>query len=172
MVPPVNEIPEPWASALDEAGYIDGRYRTEQRPSTRSLAREVGVHVTTLTRMFSGTTDTDHSTVVEVARALKRSPVEVSAWARQARAEAQQWDPPAAVHQLTKREQDALTELIVAMVAARKDGEGVGNSAASTRAGESPAVEGVRMRARTPSGPLPGSPSQERKRSPRRPAQR
>lgn len=139
----MNEIPEPWASAMVESGFVDGRVRTgPARPSTRSLASASGVHATTIARMIAGEVETDHQNVVRVAKALRLSPVTVSQWVGQARTERAPWEPPASVHQLTRREQSALSELINAMAAARE--EVVGNAehpAPTSTAGATPVEE-------------------------------
>lgn len=139
MVTPVNEIPEPWASSMIAAGFVDGRYKASNaRPSARALAEAVGVHTSTITRMFAGSASTDHQTVSDVADALGKSRVEVTQWVLQSRSVEQDWTPPAAVHQLTQREQEALTELINAIAAAREDHDDA-RTAPMYRAGGRPA---------------------------------
>lgn len=115
-----DDIPEPWHSAMLDAGLIDGRTRRNPRPSYRALATAVGVSTTTITRMVAGDVDTGSETVAAVARRLGRTPVEVSQWVNQARSVVSDWTPPAAVHELTEREQRALTELIMSMAAAKR----------------------------------------------------
>lgn len=168
----MNQLPEPWATALVTAGYTDPRYR-DDRPSLGALAEAAGLHTTTVSRMVHGRGNAKHENVVAVAEALRVDVVEVSSWVRQARTEEAPYEFPSEVHLLSRREQDAITELIRAMAEYRKDRESDGNPSPMSQAPVSgAAVEGVRMRARTPSGPLPGSPSQEPKRSPGRPARR
>ena len=165
----MSNIPEPWATAIIKAGYKDPRY-AEPTPSLRALAEEAGLHTTTVSKMVRGVGVAKVENVAAVAEKLGVDVRTVSDWVKQARAVSEPYVAPAEADLLTQRERDALTELIRAVTESRRSGDG--NAAASTQAGGSPAVEGVRMRARTPSGPLPGSPSQEPTRSPGRRARR
>jgi len=134
----MSQIPEPWASALVRAGFTDPRY-SDDRPSLGALAEAAGVHTTTVSRMVHGRGKPKHENVEAVAAALRVDVVEVSEWARQARTEAEPYRMPAEVNLLTRREQAAITELIRAMAEARREGEGSGDAAPKTPAGESPA---------------------------------
>src|SRR5690625_2595142 len=68
-------------------------------------------------------------------------------------------DPSASL--LTTEERAVINSLIRLLTEHRREhreDDGDGNAAPSTQAGGSPAVEGSRMRARSPSGPGPGTP--------------
>lgn len=118
-------IPEPWASAMIAARLTDSRYAHDV-PSLGRLAEESGVHTTTVSDLVYGRKKPKHATVVAVAQALGVDVVEVSRWSDHVRSVREPYRPPVEVNQLTDREQDALTLLIKAMAAARK--EAVGNA--------------------------------------------
>lgn len=113
----MTEIPEPWASAMVKQHLTDPRYRDE-RPSLGQLAEAANLHTTTVSRMVHGKTAPSQARVQAVADALHVDPVEVSRWVRQARSVSTPYVMPAEVHQLTEREQQAITELIRSMAAA------------------------------------------------------
>lgn len=101
------------------AGLTDPRY-SDPRPSLNQLGLVSGVHTTTVSRMVHGKGVPDPDNVARVAAALRRPVVEVSEWVRQARTEDQPYTPPSEVNLLSRREQDAINELIRAMAQSRK----------------------------------------------------
>lgn len=124
----MSQIPEPWATAMVRAGMTDPRYY-EPRPSMGRLAEAAGVHTTTVSRMVHGLKRPDPANVAAVAAALRLSPVEVSGWVNQARSVQAEYVPPAEVNLLTRREQDALSELIRSIAATREQVTGDGRDA-------------------------------------------
>lgn len=118
----MHNIPEPWHTAMVEARMVDPRYNYD-RPSLSRLAEEAGVHTTTVSRMVKGTSTTRPEHVAAVAEALRVDVRIVSEWVNQDRSEARPYEVPAEVNLLTKRQQEALTELIRS-IAATQQGEG------------------------------------------------
>src|SRR5690606_35182546 len=123
MVAAMTSTPDRWDAALVRDGFVDPRYK-DDRPSRSRLAEKVGVHTTTISHMITGKRSTDPATVAAVADALGVDVVEVSRWVNQARSQAKPYKVPAQVDLLTQRQQDALTELILAMAAGRREDGG------------------------------------------------
>ena len=115
----MSEIPEPWASALVSAGLTDPRY-TDDRPSMSRLAVAIGVHTSTVSAMINGRKGTSSATVAATAEALGVDVITVAGWVGQAWSVQEPYRVPDEVNALTKREQDAISELIRAMAAARQ----------------------------------------------------
>jgi len=132
----MSNIPEPWHTAMVEARMVDPRY-TDDRPSLSRLAEVAGIHTTTVSRMVKGTAATKPEHVEAVAEALRVDVRTVSKWVNQARTEVAPYKVPEEVNLLTKRQQDALTELIRSMAVEREGGEHVKSSApiATSQAG-------------------------------------
>ena len=114
----MSQVPEPWATAMIEVGFTDPRY-DDPRPSMSRLAEAAGVHTTTVSRMVHGLKRPDPANVARVADALRRDVREVSGWVRQARTAPIEYTVPSEVNLLTRREQDAISELIRAIAATR-----------------------------------------------------
>jgi len=118
----MNSIPEPWATAIVAAGYKDPRF-DEPTPSLRALGEAAHLHTTTVSRMVQGKGVAKVENVAAVAEALGVDVRSVSEWVRQARAEVEPYVPPAEADLLTRRERDALTELIRAVTESRRAGD-------------------------------------------------
>lgn len=160
-----DNIPDPWRSAAERRGI---------RPSYRPLGDRAGMAHETVRRVISGQSVSTRS-VRKLADALGVDVEKIHEWRDEAGPDyGAMFEPDPSASLLTTEERAVINSLIRLLTEHRREREDKadGNATPITRAGESPAVEGVRMRARIPSGPLLGSPSQERKRSPRRPAQR
>lgn len=121
----MSNIPEPWATAMIEAGFKDPRY-ADDRPSLGALADAAGIHTTTVSRMVHKTGAAKTQNVAAVARALRKDVVEVSAWVRQARTETEPYTAPPEADLLNRRERAALDELIRAVTETRREGGGHG----------------------------------------------
>lgn len=143
----MSSIPEPWATAIVTAGYKDPRF-DEPTPSLRALGEAAHLHTTTVSRMVQGKGVAKVENVAAVAEALGVDVRTVSEWVRQARAEVEPYVPPAEADLLTRRERDALTELIRAVTESRRAGDG--NASARYQAGVSPAPDAVVTDADTP----------------------
>src|SRR5699024_11778125 len=115
---------------ISRAGYTDPRYR-EDRPSFSRLAEAAGLHTTTVSRLVRGVGKPKPGVVEAVAAALGVDVRFVSEWAQQVRSETRPYEPPAEVNLLTRREQDAVTELIRA-IAAREERTGEPQGTTST----------------------------------------
>lgn len=116
-------VPEPWASALVRAQFTDPRY-ADDRPSLSQLAEAARLHPTTVSKMIRGVGRAKVENVAAVADALGVDVVEVSGWVKQARSRAKPYSVPTEVDLLTEREQDALSELIRAIAAGRREDGG------------------------------------------------
>lgn len=126
----MNTPADQWTEAIIRAGYTDPRYR-EDRPSFSRLAEAAGLHTTTVSRLVRGVGKPKPGVVEAVAAALGVDVRFVSEWAQQVRSETRPYEPPAEVNLLTRREQDAVTELIRA-IAAREERTGEPQSTTST----------------------------------------
>lgn len=135
----MSDIPEVWAKAMIEAGFIDRRFTQVPTPSLRALADAAGLHPTTVSRMVSGRGVAKVENIAAVAEKLGVDVVKVSGWVRQTREETEPYDIPPEVDLLTRRERDALTELIRAVTESRRTGDG--NAAASKHAEGSSALD-------------------------------
>lgn len=125
----MNTPADQWTEAIIRAGYTDPRYR-EDRPSFSRLAEAAGLHTTTVSRLVRGVGKPKPGVVEAVAAALGVDVRFVSEWAQQVRSETRPYEPPAEVNLLTRREQDAVTELIRA-IAAREERAGEPESTTS-----------------------------------------
>jgi transcriptional regulator with XRE-family HTH domain len=105
------EIPEPWATALVEAGCVDPR-GTVDRPSLRQLSDRTGIAVTTLTNLVTGRRRTTQDNIDRVAAALGKSPRLVTEWAGRQRTIGTPYAPPADASLLDDRERRAVDEMI------------------------------------------------------------
>lgn len=134
----MNQVPEPWASALVKAGLTDPRY-ADDRPSLRQLASAIGRTASTVSNMVYGRKSTSPATVAAAADALHVDVRQVSSWVNQGRSVREPYRVPDEVNNLTQRQQDAISELIRAMAEGRE--EVVGNAehpAPMNPTGESP----------------------------------
>jgi hypothetical protein len=112
----VNEVPEPWASAMIAKDFMHG-----QRPSIRALARAAGIgSAETVRQMIYAARVPDPDTVDRVASALGKSPVEVSRWVSQERTTRKPYKMPQEIALLTDDEQAAVTGLIKAIAKGRR----------------------------------------------------
>ncbi len=162
----IREVPEPWATRMVERGYT----RRDGGANISELARKAGLAVETVRRVVHGIGTPGPETVAALVDKLG---ADVEDWTGQ-HVTAGPYVPPSESALLTGPQRDALTDLIRAIAAGQRQRAGDKNVEApmSQAPVSGAAVEGVRMRARTPSGPLPGSPSQEPTRSPGRRARR
>lgn len=112
----MNTPAEQWTEAIIRAGYTDPRYK-EDRPSFSRLAEAAGLHTTTVSRLVNGVGTPKPGVVEAVAKALRVDVRFVAEWAHQVRTESKPYEPPAEVNLLTRREQDAITELIRSIAA-------------------------------------------------------
>lgn len=114
-----SDVPEPWASAMLDARVVDPRYG---RPSWSALAREVGVHTSTITAMVNGTRETSPEIIERVAIALRQTPRTISQWLNVVEVR-EAYEPPEESRYLTDAERAAISALISAIAAERKAGD-------------------------------------------------
>lgn len=145
-----REVPEPWATAMIEAGHVDPRYKTDVA-SMRQLADAAGTTTSTISAMVTGSRDTDGEILNRVAAALMVDPKVVFGWAGRARSQGRPFEPHRDADLLTAEEQDAVNELIrLLALAKRKAGEHGGNTAATSNV---TAIAARRNPKRKPKGP-------------------
>ncbi len=114
---PRRDVPEPWATAMREAGVGDPR---NGHPSWSALGRKIGgVHASTLIAMADGSRATDRETIAAVAKALKLDAREVAAWIPRATAFGEIYEGPSESRLLTDDERSALSTLIKAIAKSR-----------------------------------------------------
>lgn len=152
---------EPWASALVNARFVDPRYADEDRPSLSRLAEAAKLHPTTVSKMVRGVGRAKVENVAAVAAALNVDVREVFRWVKQARSQAEPYQMPAEVDLLTEREQEAISELIRAMAAGRREaGEEHERSAPTSAVEEDPEVpspDDIMSSGSTPDPPPPSA---------------
>lgn len=110
--------PEDWAAAMERKGIS----------SERHLAREVGVHQTTIGSMLRGTRATKPVTLRKVADVLGVDIETVSRWAQQALTSHGPYEPPARTELLSPTQRQALNAVITAMLEGHEDGESRGDT--------------------------------------------
>lgn len=116
----MTDIPEPWATALVEAGLVDPRGR-DDRPSLRQLSERTGIATTTLSQMVQGGRRTRQDNIDRVADALRVDPRKVAEWVGRARTVAKPYDPPPVASLLDERERKAIDEVINLLARGKMD---------------------------------------------------
>lgn len=112
-----NTIPEPWATWLLDAGFVDPR-GASNRPSMRRLAEAANLSNSTIANTLHGRTTPSAEVLSAISDALRVPLREVHAAAGVAATDARRpYEWPAEADQLTTRQRSAVTELIRAMVA-------------------------------------------------------
>lgn len=112
--------------------------------SLRRLADLAGIAHTGATRVVHGDNLPNAETVEALAKALNVPASTIYKLTHGQKVEVRHWHPPAEVHRLTKREQDAVTEMIRVIASAHDQREDVGDddsSAAISGAGGTPAED-------------------------------
>ena len=102
----MNEIPEPWATAAEQAGI---------RQTLRGVAEAARISHVTVGRLISEGR-TSPATITAVATALRVEPAKVYEWAHVQVSDWGPWSPPLRAHKLSPRARAALAELILAIV--------------------------------------------------------
>ena len=102
----MNEIPEPWATAAEQAGI---------RQTLRGIAEAARISHVTVGRLI-GEGRTSPATITAVATALRVEPAKVYEWAHVEVSDWGPWTPPILAHRLSPRARAALSELILAIV--------------------------------------------------------
>ena len=100
---------------MDEAGVS----------SLTRLAEVAGLSQTTVTRTVHRDHTPGDSTITALAKALRVPAKEIYKLTHGQEIQSRPWEPPAEVHRLSKRSQDAVTEIIRAMAAEQAQGEEV-----------------------------------------------
>lgn len=116
------EIPEPWATALIEAGITDPR--NASRPSWQELRRRTGIHPSTLTAMAYGMRATKQENIDKVAEAIRVPPQQVAEWVGRARTVREPYAPPAEANLLDRDERQAVDRIIALLAKTKMEGAG------------------------------------------------
>lgn len=120
-----REVPEPWASPMISAEFVDKRYGT---PSMSALGRKAKVHPSTISEMMYGTRRTTSESVEKVARALypgdgrmaEKRRQQVHEWVGRALAEPKPFAPHPDANLLDGKEREVVNELIRLLTASKK----------------------------------------------------
>lgn len=104
------EIPEPWATAMIQKGFVDA----SGHPMIRPLADAAGIHQASMGRVIKGEGKAYPRNVIKIARALGGSQEEVTSWIEKTtpHGEAQTYTPPPAAHLLKASQRKALDRFI------------------------------------------------------------
>lgn len=132
----MDNIPEPWASAMTAQNFVDGR--GSGRPSWRSLSKETGVHPSTLSAMAAGTRTTSVDVLQRVAHALRVDIQTVSGWANQVRALSEPYSPPDDANMLDDEERAAVDRIITLLARSKKRGSSDGRQPDAQKTPDAP----------------------------------
>lgn len=105
-----REAPEPWASAMIQAGATDPRNKT--RPSMRALAEMAGTDTSTVTALIFGDRTTELHVIEQVAASLGLDVNLVTEWAGRSRTVTEPYIPPKSADLMSRRQRRAMDELI------------------------------------------------------------
>lgn len=109
------EVREPWASAFKKAGMVSLKDATT--PSIQALARETGIHGSTIARLIQGEGRPRARTIEAVAKALEVDFLTVTEWISGKRAEFhEEWLPPVEAKSMTPRQRKMVESLIRELV--------------------------------------------------------
>lgn len=103
-----EDIPEPWRTAMGNAGAY----------SFRQLAAKARVGTSSVTNLIYGRTTSREGTMQAVADTLRLPVTTIREWASTARGEVGPYSPPAEANRLSERQRRAIDELIRSIVAA------------------------------------------------------
>lgn len=112
-----RQTPPEWQALLDSAGIS----------SLNRLASIADLSQTTATRVVHGDHQPNAETVAALASALRVPDSTIYKLTHGKKIATREWAPPAEVQRLSRREQDALTEMIRAMAASREREDVTGN---------------------------------------------
>lgn len=105
-VSPLDEIPQPWRDAMENAGAY----------SIRDLAAKTGTGPTTVSDLLHGRKLSSERTMQAVADALRLPATTIREWAATARGEEKPFELPPEANRLTRRERDAILAVVRAML--------------------------------------------------------
>jgi transcriptional regulator with XRE-family HTH domain len=111
-------IPEPWASALTDAGFVS----PWDTPSMNRLSEATGVHVSTISRIIKGqnTKGPTKDVVTTLAGALGLEPRVVGGWIDAAWATLEPYTPPTVADFMTGEQRACVDQVIRAFAAANR----------------------------------------------------
>lgn len=111
-------IPEPWATALTEAGFVS----PWDTPSMNRLSEATGIHVSTISRIVKGQNakGPTKEVVTQLAEALRKPAREVGGWIDAAWAQLEPYTPPAVADLMTKEQRAAVDSIIRAFATANR----------------------------------------------------
>lgn len=110
------DVPDPWASAMIEAGCVDPR-RKDDVASLNALGRRVGLSTETVRRLIRGEGEPEPGTLEKIAGVLGPNAYE---WAERAKAARDTWAAPPEAAFLTEDEGQTITRLIRQMTEHRR----------------------------------------------------
>ncbi|QAU06590.1 immunity repressor [Gordonia phage Culver] len=120
-----NEVPQPWHKAMLKQGLTNPR---TGEPSYNALAKEAGLHTTTVVRLITGRADprlVEKQTLERVAEALSVPLKKVTEWLGESwDATAPPYAPPTGSEVLTSRQRKVLDDLIRTFISDVKYGPG------------------------------------------------
>lgn len=113
-----REIPEPWYSAMLARNFT---HQTTGEPAVIHLAEKAGVSPTTVHRLIDGggRQTVRPETIRKLAEALGVQPSVVGQWIGVAWGENADWSPPPEINLLTRRERQAVEEIIMCLAASK-----------------------------------------------------
>ncbi len=103
-------IPEPWASALTDAGFVS----PWNTPSMNRLSEATGVHVSTISRIIKGQNlkGPTKDVVTTLADALGLPPRTLGGWIDAAWAELEPYEPPTVADFMTPEQRACVDQII------------------------------------------------------------
>jgi transcriptional regulator with XRE-family HTH domain len=151
-----REAPEPWVSAMIQAGATDPR--NKNRPSMRALAERAGVDTATVTGLVFGDRETELQVIEQVATALGVDVALVTEWAGRSRSVTEPYAPPKEADLLNRRQRKALDELIRAFTEPEVLSERQADATVpKKKTADDPRLSGQTPKARRRMTPLEGS---------------
>ena len=103
-------IPEPWASALTDAGFVS----PWNTPSMNRLSEATGVHVSTISRIIKGQNPKGptHQVITTLAGALGLPARTLGGWIDAAWAELEPYEPPTVADFMTPEQRACVDQII------------------------------------------------------------
>lgn len=112
-VSPLDDIPDPWCTAMENAGTY----------SLRDLATKADVGTSTVSALIYGRTASSERTMQAVADSLRLSVTTIREWASAARGEHEPFVLPPEANRLTRKDREAILAVVRQMAAARADAQ-------------------------------------------------
>lgn len=110
-VSPLDDIPDPWHTAMEKAGTY----------SFRDLSAKTGLGTSTVSALIYGRTASSERTMQTVADSLRLPVTTIREWASAARGEREPFVLPAEANRLTRKDREAVLAVVRQLAAARAD---------------------------------------------------